>query len=62
MAPGALVLAFGLVLYGLQRIELLQLSFFYAAHLVMGWIYAAGAVWVLPRLFPRAERRNPFAG
>jgi len=61
MAPGALVLAFGLFLYGMQMIELLQLSFFYAAHLVMGWIYATGAVWVSPRLFPRVERKNPFA-
>jgi hypothetical protein len=61
MAPGALVLTFGLFLYGWRMIDLLQLSFFYAAHLIMAWVYVAGAVWVSPRLFPRPLEKNPFA-
>jgi hypothetical protein len=61
MAPGTLVLTFGLFLYGWQSIDLVQLSFFYLAHLLMGWVYVAGAVWVSPRLFPKGERKNPFA-
>jgi hypothetical protein len=61
MAPGALVLTFALVLYGWLMIDLLQLSFFYVAHLVMGWVYVAGGVCASPRLFPRAPEKNPFA-
>ncbi|HEX4119994.1 MAG TPA: hypothetical protein VH619_05140 [Verrucomicrobiae bacterium] len=61
MAPGALVMTFAVLLYGWHRIELVQLSFFWLAHLVMGWVYVAGAVLALPRLFPRAfPRKNPF--
>ena len=61
MAPGTLVLTFAVFLYGWQRIGLVQLMFFWAAHLVMGWVYAAGGVLALPRLFPRVGSRNPFA-
>ncbi len=61
MAPGALVMTFAVALYGWQAIDLVQLSFFWLAHLVIGWVFIAGAVWVSPRLFPRATEKNPFA-
>jgi hypothetical protein len=61
MAPGGLVMTFAVFLYGWRAIDLVQLSFFWLAHLVMGWVYVAGAVWVSPRLFPRAPGKNPFA-
>ncbi len=35
-------------LYGLQAIDLLKLSVFWAAHLVTGWVYVAGAIWSTP--------------
>jgi hypothetical protein len=47
-------------LYGLQTIDLLKLSVFWAAHLVTGWIYIAGGIWSTPRLFPRITAKNPF--
>lgn len=61
MAPGALVMTFAVFLYGCHAIDLVHLSFFWLAHLVMGWVYVAGGVWVSPRLFPRAPDKNPFA-
>jgi hypothetical protein len=61
MVPGALVMTFGVFLYGVHAIDLVELSFFWAAHLVMGWVYFAGGVWASPRLFPRVTEKNPFA-
>lgn len=61
MAPGALVMAFAVFLYGWRAIDLVQLSFFWIAHLVMGWVYAGGGVLSSPKLFPAAAARNPFA-
>ena len=61
MAPGALVMAFAVFLYGWRAIDLVQLSFFWIAHLVMGWVYAGGGILASPKLFPAAATRNPFA-
>jgi hypothetical protein len=61
MMPGALVMTFAVVLYGSQAIDLVKLSFFWLAHLVVGWVYVAGGVWARPRLFPRLIEKNPFA-
>ncbi|HEX3716344.1 MAG TPA: hypothetical protein VH595_00105 [Verrucomicrobiae bacterium] len=62
LVPAGLVMTFGVVLYGWHAIDLVQLSFFWLAHLVMGWVYAVGAIFALPRLFsPGSQRKNPFA-
>jgi hypothetical protein len=61
MMPGALLMTFAVVLYGLQAIDLVKLSFFWLGHLVVGWVYVAGGVWATPRLFPRVTEKNPFA-
>jgi hypothetical protein len=61
LAPGALVMTFAVLLYGWRAIDLVQLSFFLLAHLVVGWVYVAGGVWASPRMFPRASGKNPFA-
>jgi hypothetical protein len=61
MMPGSLVMTFAVVLYGSQTIDLVKLSFFWLAHLVVGWVYVAGGVWARPRLFPRVTEKNPFA-
>ncbi len=45
MVPGALVMTFAVVLYGSQAIDLVKLSFFWLAHLVLGWVYVVGGVW-----------------
>ena len=60
MAPGTLLMTFAIFLYGLQAIDLLKLSVFWAAHIVMGWVYIAGGIWATPRLFPRLTEKNPF--
>jgi hypothetical protein len=61
MTPGALVMTFAVFLYGLQAVDLVHLSVFWAVHLVIGWVYVGGGVWSLPRLFPRVTEKNPFA-
>jgi hypothetical protein len=61
MTPGSLLMTFAVLLYGWQAIDLVKLSFFWLAHLVIGWIYVGGGVWARPRLFPRLTERNPFA-
>jgi len=40
---------------------LLGLSFFFTAHLIIGWVYLVGGVCAAPRLFPRNTKQNPFA-
>jgi hypothetical protein len=62
MTPAALVMTFGFFLYGWHAIDLVQLSFFWVAHLVMGWVYVIGATLKMPRLLPRSvPKQNPFA-
>lgn len=62
LVPAGMVMTFGVFLYGWHAIDLVQLSFFWLAHLVMGWVYIVGAVFALPRLFsPGRPKKNPFA-
>ena len=57
--PGGLLLALALVLYDLRGFDLVQLSFAFGMHLVIGWIYLFVSPIFLNRLQPR-ERKNPF--
>ena len=61
LLPGALLMAAGIVLYGLGLIDLVQLLILWALHLILGWVY----LFVSPLRLPRASdaapaRRNPF--
>ncbi|HEY3856402.1 MAG TPA: hypothetical protein VGO67_18615 [Verrucomicrobiae bacterium] len=60
MAPGTLLMTLAILLYGLQAIDLLKLSLLWAAHLLTGWLYIAGAIWSTPRLFAPPLKTNPF--
>jgi hypothetical protein len=63
LMPGALFLTFGLLIYGVSSMTLLQLGVVWALHLVIGWIYLFVSPFFLPR-HPAAEsaRGNPFSG
>ena len=60
LMPGALLLTAAIVFYALGALDLIQMSFAFSAHLVLGWIYLLVSPLFLPRTSP-TERRNPFA-
>jgi len=59
LLPGALVLSFGFLLYGLSVFDLVQLGFAFTMHLIIGWIYLFVSVMFLNRDVP-TEKKNPF--
>jgi hypothetical protein len=59
LMPGALLLSVSLVLYDLGGFDIVQLSFAFAMHLVIGWIYLFVSPMFLNRALP-AEEKNPF--
>jgi hypothetical protein len=59
LMPGALLLSVSLVLYDLGGFDIVQLSFAFAMHLVIGWIYLFVSPMFLNRALP-AEKKNPF--
>ncbi len=63
LMPGALFLTFGILVYGLSSMALVQLGVVFALHLVIGWIYLFISPFFLSR-HPAAQaaRGNPFAG
>jgi hypothetical protein len=48
-----------MVFYALGALDLVQMSFAFGAHLVLGWIYMFISLLFLPRTSP-TEKRNPF--
>lgn len=63
LMPGALFLTFGMLIYAVSSMALVQLGVIWALHLVIGWIYLFISPFFLPR-HPSAEtvRGNPFRG
>jgi hypothetical protein len=59
LMPGALLLSLSLVLYDLRGFDIVQLSFAFGMHLVIGWIYLFVSPMFLKRAVP-AEKKNPF--
>jgi hypothetical protein len=60
LLPGALILTAAIVLYGWSVIDLVGLSFFFAIHFIVGWVYMVGGACRATRLFPSDSKRNPF--
>lgn len=63
LMPGALFMIFGIIGYGLNWIDLVQLGAMAGLHLPVGWIY----LFISPLFLPRhpeaaAVKPNPFAG
>jgi hypothetical protein len=59
LMPGALLMTLGLWLYGLQAFDLVQLTFMFTLHLVVGWIYLFVSPMFLNRVTEK-EKPNPF--
>ena len=59
LMPGAFLMMFAIVLYGLELIDLIGLACFFAGHFVVGWVYMFGATPFLEHARP-AEAKNPF--
>ncbi|MGD0744360.1 MAG: hypothetical protein ABSA45_04310 [Verrucomicrobiota bacterium] len=59
LMPGALLLAATIAFYALGALDLIQMSFAFGAHLVLGWIYLFISPLFLTRTSP-TEKRNPF--
>lgn len=59
LMPGALLMTVALVLYDLRAFDLVQLSFAFGMHLVIGWIYLFVSPLFLHRVTP-TEKKNPF--
>lgn len=49
LLPGAVFLALSIFSYGLQFLSLPALAVCFVVHFIVGWVYAAGAVYFLPR-------------
>jgi hypothetical protein len=62
LLPGSLFLSGGIVVYGLGALDLPLVGLAAAAHLLIGWIYLATAIWCLPVQAEGATAKaNPFA-
>ncbi|MDR3460219.1 MAG: DUF1189 family protein [Verrucomicrobiae bacterium] len=61
LMPGALLLSLGIALYGFGVFDLVQLSFAFTMHFIIGWIYLLISPLFLDRALP-GEKGNPFGG
>jgi len=60
LLPGALAILVAIVGYGLGILDLVSLSFAFAAHLVVGWIYLGVSLFFVPSLGQVTGGKNPF--
>jgi hypothetical protein len=60
LMPGAAVMIGAIVLYGWSGIDLVGLTFFFAIHFIMGWVYLVGASCKADRVVLSDSNRNPF--
>jgi hypothetical protein len=60
LLPGALALALAFLLYDFGLFDLVQLSFAFGLHFILGWIYLFVSPLFLKRISP-TEKANPFA-
>jgi hypothetical protein len=60
LLPGALLLAAGILLYDFGALDLVQFSFLFGAHLVLGWIYLFVSLLFVPAIPTALPKGNPF--
>ena len=60
LVPGALLFTAGIALYHWGALNPISLCLFFAAHLVVGWIYVVLGQFGLPRINRAAGKENPF--
>ena len=61
LMPGALLMAAGIFLYDFGFLDLVQFSFVFGAHFVLGWIYLLVSLLFVPGIPAELPKGNPFA-
>jgi hypothetical protein len=61
LMPGAFVMLAAILAYGLGLLDLVQLGFALALHVLVGWVYLGVSVVFVPRLSGATTGANPFA-
>ncbi len=60
LLPGAILMLFAISFYTLGVMDLVQLGFVYASHLVIGWVYLCVAIFCVRRVGETIAPKNPF--
>jgi hypothetical protein len=60
LLPGALLMVAGIWLYNFGFVKLISLSFIFAAHFVLGWVYLFSSLLFVPRISEPRQKKNPF--
>jgi hypothetical protein len=60
LMSGALLMAAGIFFYSFGALNLVQFSFVFGAHLVLGWIYLCVSLMFVPRIPKPSSKGNPF--
>jgi hypothetical protein len=60
LLPGAILMLFAISFYTLGVMDLVQLGFVYASHLVAGWAYLLVAIFFVRRVGETSAPKNPF--
>ncbi len=60
LLPGALLMLVAISFYSLGVMDLVQLGFVFAAHLVLGWAYLLVAIFFVRRVGETIAPKNPF--
>jgi hypothetical protein len=61
LMPGALLMSAAIFFYDFGALNLVQFSFVFGAHFVLGWIYLFVSLPFAPRIAAASPRGNPFA-
>jgi hypothetical protein len=61
LLPGAFIVVFGVILYGLNAIDSFQLALFYVLHLVCDIAFVCTSPFFLPKIGAADRLRNPFS-
>lgn len=60
LLPGALLMLAAISFYALGVMDLVQLGFMYAAHIVVSWVYLSVAIFSVPKVKEGQTPKNPF--
>ena len=60
MMPGTICMSIGFILYGIRRIELIEILIIGLLHFTLVWIYLFISPFLLPKLTRSKTGRNPF--
>lgn len=60
LLPGAFAMMLAMLLYGIGMLDLVQMGFALAVHVLVGWVYLAVSVSCVPRIDGAASGPNPF--